>query len=162
MEELFEFANISSCFAFGKLHSRKRIFSRISGCPRLPANPTIGNFNRVLVLALVGLYCVISYAVTPPIPELGIHLAFSAQTSDVLRLVLSQGMTPALIGVGIGNVAALAFTRWKTSLLFEVNPADLMTFSEVALLLLLVALLACWIPARRATKVDPLVALRAE
>jgi putative ABC transport system permease protein len=89
-------------------------------------------------------------------------MALGAQSSDVLGLVIRQGMLPVVIGMTLGLAASLALTRLMKSLLFEVSATDPMTFVVSALLLILVALLACWIPARRATKVDPLVALRFE
>jgi putative ABC transport system permease protein len=103
-----------------------------------------------------------SYAVAQRMRELGIRLALGAQKNDVLRLVIKQGMKLSVIGIVIGLVASLALTRLINSLLYGVSPTDLPTFAGIALLLSLVALLACWIPARRATKVDPLIALRHE
>ncbi|MFN0124462.1 MAG: FtsX-like permease family protein, partial [Blastocatellia bacterium] len=123
----------------------------------------LGSFAALaLLLALIGLYGVISYAVTQRTSELGLRVALGAQSRDVLRLVLGQGMRLAGFGIVIGLVAALALTRLMTSLLFAVNPYDPLTFGGVALLLAVVALLACWVPARRAMKVDPIIALRCE
>jgi predicted permease len=115
-----------------------------------------------LLLAILGIYGVISYSVLQRMRELGIRLALGAQARDVLTLILAQGLKLALLGVGLGLLAAFALTRWMESLLFGVRPTDLLTFGVIAVALLLVALLACWLPARRATRVDPLVALRCE
>ena len=115
-----------------------------------------------LALASVGIFSVISHVTAQRTREVGIRLALGAQTSDVLKLVVRNGMTLTLIGVAIGLAGALALTRLIGSLLFGVTPSDLTTFISASALLIVVALLACYIPARRATKVDPLVALRYE
>ncbi|MGH9936017.1 MAG: FtsX-like permease family protein, partial [Blastocatellia bacterium] len=118
--------------------------------------------SLALILTCIGLYGVMSYTVTQRTHELGIRMALGAQTRDVLKLVIRQGMGLTLLGAAIGIAGAAALTRMMKSWLFGVSPTDLLTFATVALLLTIVALLACWIPARRATKVDPLVALRSE
>ena len=115
-----------------------------------------------LVLASVGIYGVISYSVTQRSHEIGIRMALGAQGRDVMTLVVRQGIVLALIGVAIGLAGSFALTHLMESLLFEVSTTDQTTFAGVAALLIAVSVLACWIPARRASRVDPIVALRCE
>jgi predicted permease len=123
----------------------------------------IGSFaSLALILAMVGLYGLISYMVLQRTREIGIRVALGAQRRDILRMVLHQGIRAALAGVALGILAGLALTRLMISLLYGVTPSDAITFAGAALLLLIVAFAACSIPARRAVQVDPVVALRYE
>jgi len=115
-----------------------------------------------LVLAAVGIYGVMSYVVSLRINEIGIRMALGAQPRDIWRLIVGGGARLALAGIAIGLAGALALTRLLSSLLFEVRASDPITFGAVALLLAAVALLACYVPARRAMRADPMIALRYE
>ena len=115
-----------------------------------------------LLLAAVGIYGVLSYVVGQRTKEIGVRMALGARRADVLRVFLRDGARLTVIGIFIGGIAALALTRLMSSILFEVKPTDPLTFGGVAILLCLIALLACYIPARRAASVDPMQALRSE
>lgn len=129
---------------------------------RLTNSLLAGFAATALLLALTGIYGVMSLNVANRRNEFGIRLALGAQRANVLRMLLAQGLRLATVGVAFGLLAAIGFTRLLKGLLFGISANDPMTFAAIALLLVGVALLACWIPARRATKVDPLVALRYE
>jgi putative ABC transport system permease protein len=115
-----------------------------------------------LLLAAFGIYSVISYSVERRAQEIGVRMALGAQSSAVMLMVIKQGMAAVLLGLTAGLIAAAALTKFMTTLLYEVSGTDPLTFGLIAALLVMVALLACYIPARRATKVDPMITLKYE
>jgi len=134
--------------------------------PLLPARvaaSVLGGFGMLaLALVAIGIYGVMSYAVAKRTREIGIRMALGAERGDVLKLIVSQGLILTVIGMAIGGAAALALTQTMKALLFGVSATDPYTFIGVGVLLALVAFLACYFPARRASKVDPMIALRYE
>jgi putative ABC transport system permease protein len=123
----------------------------------------LGLFALVaLILAGVGIYGVIAYTTAQRSREIGVRVALGAQSKDVLKLIIGQGVRLSLAGLLLGLGGALSLTRVMKTLLFGISATDPLTFAVIALLLMVVALAACWLPARRATKVDPMIALRCE
>ena len=130
--------------------------------PRLSVELIGGFAGMALLLTAIGLYGVLAYNVGQRSREIGIRMALGAQKSQVLSLVIGHGLRLILVGIALGLVAALALTRVMGSLLFEVKPTDPITYLGVSGLLLAIGCLACWLPARRATRVDPIQSLRYE
>jgi len=142
--------------------SMNDVFALSVGPRRTPMLLLSAFAGVALLLAMIGIYGVTAYRVTQRTQEIGIRMALGAQMSDVVKLILKGGITLALLGIAVGLIGAFALTRLMSSLLFAVKPTDMETFVIVSLCLLVTALIACYLPARKATKVDPLVALRYE
>ncbi len=146
----------------GNVIPMKDIISKSLG-PRRFNTFLLGVFAAgALVLAAIGIYGVLAYNVARQTQDLGVRIALGAQTGDIMRLVLGNGLRLALIGLAIGLAFSLALTRLMKSLLYDVSATDPLTFAGVAFLFLIVAIIACWVPALRATRVDPAVTLRCE
>jgi len=144
------------------IHTMREIRNNNVAPERLNLGLRGGFAALALILAIIGLYGLLAFTVTQRQREIGIRMALGAQRFDVLNLVVGQGMRLILAGVVIGLLGSFALTRVLASVLFKVEPTDPLTFVTVTFSLCVVALLACYIPARRATKVDPMVALRHE
>ncbi|MBA3255723.1 MAG: ABC transporter permease [Pyrinomonadaceae bacterium] len=157
-----ELGTLDKQVSIGKVRTMDTIAAESVAQPRF-RTLLLGVFGiSALLLASVGIYGVMSYAVTQRTQEIGIRMALGAQVGDVRKLVIRNGMTLALVGVTIGLAGAFGLTRLMASLLFGISATDVPTFAAISVGLVAVALIACYIPARRATKVDPLVALRYE
>jgi putative ABC transport system permease protein len=154
--------NTDPSIPVGQVRSMEEVLSTSLAFQRFLATLMSLFAGLALLLAAVGIYGVISYSVSQRTHEIGIRMALGAQRRDVLLMVIRQGLTIALVGVGAGLIAALALTRLMVSMLYGVKPSDPATFVAVSFVLAGVALLATYIPARRATNVDPMVALRYE
>jgi putative ABC transport system permease protein len=153
---------INSNLPFYDVHPLTEIVHQSLGEQRFTMSLLIAFAALALVLAAVGLYGVLSYSVAQRTQEIGIRMALGARAGDVLTMVLRQGFVAVVMGVAIGVAGTLALTRAMASLLFGVGAHDPLTFTAVTVALCVVALLASYIPARRAAKVDPMVALRHE
>ena len=157
-----EMAAIDPALPMANYRTIEELISKAVAGPRF-GSLLLGMFaGTALLLTMVGLYGVVAYTVSRRIRELGIRLVLGAQRGEVLRLVLSEGMRPVLVGLGLGLAMALALGRFLASLLFEIQPTDPITLVMASVVLLAVTVLACWLPARRASRIDPLVALRSE
>jgi len=157
-----EIAGLDPTLAVSGISSMDEI-AKLSVAPQRFNMQLLGLFAALgLLLAAVGVYGVISYSVAQRTNEIGLRIALGAQPADVVRLVLGQGLALALLGAGLGLAGAYGLTRLLKSLLFGVEATDPLTFASLSVLLLGVALVACFVPARKAAKVDPMVALRDE
>jgi putative ABC transport system permease protein len=157
-----EIAALDSTQSAARIATMDELVAANLAQPRFSALLLNGLSGLALLLAAVGIYGVLVYSVAQRTGEFGIRIALGAQSSDILKLVVGQGMRLVVSGLALGLITSFALTRLMTKLLFGISPSDPWTFAGIALLLTTVALFACWLPARRATKVDPLVALRHE
>jgi ABC-type antimicrobial peptide transport system permease subunit len=149
-----------SNFALISVHTLDYYYTKSMACTSFTLVMLAIAGGMALLIGIVGLYGVIAYSVSQRTHEIGIHMALGAQKRDVLILVLAGGMSLIVIGVGIGIAASFAVARFLSNLLYDVKPTDPVTFIAVSLLLIEVALLGTYIPARQAAKLDPVVALR--
>jgi putative ABC transport system permease protein len=154
--------SLDTNLALTNVQTIEEVIGQALWAPRLGAGLLTLFGSVALILAVVGVYGVLSYSVSQQTREIGIRVALGSKSSEVLGLIVGQGLRLAAIGLGLGFAAALALTRTISSLLFGINAHDPLTFGVVSLVLAAAAALACYIPARRATKVDPIVALHYE
>jgi predicted permease len=138
------------------------VMSASVGRPRLYAAVTAVFASVALLLAMVGIFGVVSYVAAQRTREIGVRMALGAQRREILALMVGQGMRPIAVGIVVGVMTAIGVTRFMSTLLFHVRPLDPMTFIVMTMVLAVVGVLACWIPAARASRVDPLTSLRAE
>jgi putative ABC transport system permease protein len=157
-----EVAALDPTLAVSRVATMDELVAAILAQPRFSAVLLNWLSALALLMAAVGIYGVLAYSVACRTGEFGVRIALGAQAGDILKLVIGQGMRLVAIGVGIGLAAAFALTRLIAKLLFGVAATDPLTFIVIAALLTFVALLACYVPARRATKVDPIISLRTE
>jgi putative ABC transport system permease protein len=155
-------AEIDPTLPLSGIRSMESVVSNSVSQPRLITQITGVFAGCALLLAAIGIYGVMAYTVSARKQELGIRVALGARPVDILRLVVGQGMRMTLIGVGLGVVVSLALTRLLASLLFGVRAGDPLVFGAAAIVLVGVALLACYLPARRASRVDPIIVLRSD
>jgi putative ABC transport system permease protein len=157
-----EFKQLDAALPVANFRTMEQLVTNAVARPRF-STLLLGLFAlTALLLTVVGLYGVVAYGVNQRTREIGIRLALGAQQANVLALVIRQGMQPAIVGLGIGLIGAFALMRLLASQLYEVKATDPLTFVMVALGLLLIAFAACYVPARRATRIDPMAALRYE
>jgi putative ABC transport system permease protein len=157
-----EFKQLDATLPVANFRTMSELVAKAVARPRFSAL-LLGLFAAAaLILTIVGLYGVVAYGVNQRTREIGVRMALGAQRQNVLELVIGQGMQPAFVGVGIGMISAFALTRLLAGQLYEIKPSDPATFGIVALGLLFVSLIACYMPARRATKVDPIAVLKCE
>ena len=145
-----------------QVNTMEKLLSESVAQPRFRTFLLAAFSTVAMLLAAIGIYGVVAYSVSQRTHEIGVRMALGAQQRDVLKLVIRQGMALAALGVILGVIGAFALTRLTANLLFGVTPGDPATFVAIPLLLITIALVACYIPARRATQVDPIQALRTE
>jgi putative ABC transport system permease protein len=155
-------SSLSEDVPIAEIKPMRLIVASVMSAPRAVTSLFSTFAALALVLGIVGIYGVISFFVSQRTREIGVRMALGAQPSDVLKLVIREGLSFTFIGVALGLAAAFALTRFLSSLLYGVGATDPLSFAGVAALFAIVALAACYIPARRAMRVDPLVALRYE